>query len=70
MRRRRVLVLGMVLRDKDLVICLLVHFLLLLLHCIAYDLIVEVSIHGSLLLGRLRCVWTLAEVEILFWRGR
>ena len=63
--------LRMVLRDIDLgMICLLVHFLLLLLHCIAYDLIVEVSIHGSLLLGRLRCVWALAEVEILFWRGR
>ena len=62
--------LGIILRDVDLIFCLLVHFLLLLLHCIAYDLIVEVSIHRSLLLGRLWCVWALAEVEILFWRGR
>ena len=59
----------LVLRDVDLLVCFLVHFLLLL-HGIAYDLIVEVSVHGTLLLSRLRCVWALAKVEILLWGRR
>ena len=61
LRRCRVLVMRLVLRDVDLLVCFLVHFLLLL-HGIAYDLIVEVSIHGTLLLSLrcLRCVWALA----------